>query len=176
MASTLNGLTIWTIFSRFSQILKIGQMGKGVKGFKPLNSEKGAKKKGAPPPPRPTEAAKVHSLSYVRNKHCGTVFCLCTLAQDVMKGNAIFEEYRTVIFRVQSYARILPDEAHADTRHEMGLKLGHWEDVVFNGSEWVAEAKPEQAKKDIPSVPKIQEYKPIESKKEEPEPEFDLFE
>lgn len=92
-----------------------------------------------------------------------------------MKGTAIFNELRTVIFRVTSSARFLPDEAHADTRQEMGLRLGHWENVEFVGGEW----------RTVVSKP-IPIYKPIAEKEPEPqpetkiepqpEPEFDLFE
>lgn len=104
-------------------------MGKGVKGFKPLKSEKGKneKQKLLDAQSRTTGRIEVTDRRYIKMLNCGTVYCIVTgVTFKWLKEVEIRDKVDQYIFKVKSSVSFGPFQANllSQTRFEMPRNLG----------------------------------------------------
>lgn len=104
-------------------------MGKGVKGFKPLKSEKGKSEKAKllNAQSRTTERIEVSDRRYLRMLNCDTVWCTVLLTSfKWFKDIEIRDKTDMVIFKVRNSVSYGPHEAHPShyTCFEMARNFG----------------------------------------------------
>lgn len=104
-------------------------MGKGVKGFKPLKSEKGKSEKAKllDAQSRTTGRIEVSDRRYIKMLNCGTVYCIVTgVTFKWFKDVEVRDKIDHYIFKVRSSVSYGPHEAHPShyTCFEMARNLG----------------------------------------------------